>query len=147
MLCAHCLGEAGQVFMLGSWNPHQTLEPDCRDTPSLLTPLRTLLVTSPLGSGRQEQKEGCGETPKETWSSILCKGTHWCCAERAVRRLGSQPGGQQPGRLRAWSWEAGSGLPGGGVDRMLLELLEQGPWLCQPKGHGSVSHLLNGPVK
>lgn len=109
----------GQVLMPGSWAPYHPsccLEPHCiSDTPSLFTPLGTLFVTTPPNIGRQEQRE-----PQErTWNSILCKCTNWHCAEKGLQgdREDNQEASSQ-GDRRRWSCEAGSGPPGGGVDRM-----------------------------
>lgn len=70
-LCVHGLSEAGQVFVPGSrpllTSPSRCLEPYCTsDTPSLLTPLGTLLVTTPPDTGRQEPEGGLrGATRKD----------------------------------------------------------------------------------
>lgn len=128
----------GQVFMPGSWAPYHPsccLEPHCTsDTPSLFTPLGTLLVTTPPNTGRQEQREGCREPPEKTWNSIVCKCTHWHCAEKGQQgdREDNQEASSQ-GDRRRWSCEAGSGPPGGGVDRMY-----HSPQLF-PKSHLSAS--------
>lgn len=101
-------------------SPSRCLEPHCTsDTPSLLTPLGNLLVTTPLDIGRQEQRDGCRKPPERTWNSILCRCTRWHCAEKGLQgdREDKQEANSQ-GYRRRWSLQTGSGLPGGGVDRM-----------------------------
>lgn len=57
--------------------------------------------------------------PERTWNSILCKCTRWHCTEKGLQGdRGDDQEASSQGDRRRWSLEAGSGPPGGGVDRM-----------------------------